>query len=222
MQNRGIVWIFDLDGTLFESHHQIIFCVNKARVAFGYDRVDEGVLLNKIGPPVNALFDDLELDSQHIDDIVWFFREELREVLMRGTPLYEGSEALLEMLKKSGYFTAIATTKPDDLALQMVELSPLSGLVNFVKGSTGIQPKPNPEVILRVLEKLGVQSGVMVGDRMEDIEAANAAGLPSIGIAQSSHSQMQLADTGAMYTFRNIDELREAISSDSLRIPVGY
>lgn len=219
--NKKSVWIFDLDGTLFESHRQIISSVNQARREYNFNIAEDSQLFPKIGPPANVLFDDLGLESDELQVLIDFFRKDLRKRITRGTPLFEGVEGLLEILHESDSLIAIATSKPDDLAELMVEISPIARFVNFVKGSSGIEPKPNPEVIFRVLEHLGVQSGVMVGDRVEDIQAANGAGIPSIGIAQGSHTQLDLSEAGAEFTFASISELKAAVSSGSLNLLTG-
>jgi phosphoglycolate phosphatase len=219
---NDFVWIFDLDGTLFESHHQIVSSVNASRAAFNFHSIEASELFPKIGPPANFLFDDLGLESDQLQMLIDFFRLDLRKRITRGTPLFEGVEGLLEILHKSDFLIAIATSKPDELAELMVEISPISRFVNFVKGSSGIEPKPNPEVIFRVMEHLGAQSGIMVGDRVEDIQAANGAGIPSIGVAQGSHTQLDLSEAGAKLTFASISELKAAVSSGSVNLLTGH
>jgi phosphoglycolate phosphatase len=218
---KETVWIFDLDGTLFESHHQIILSVNEARKQYNFNHAEHSELFPNIGPPVNVLFDDLGLEADELQKVIDFFRQDLRKRIASGTPLFAGVEELLRILRESGYLIAIATSKPDDLAELMVEISPICQFVDFVKGSSGIEPKPNPEVISRVLEHLGAQSGVMVGDRVEDIQAANGAGIPSIGIAQGSHTQLQLSEAGATLTFESVLELNKAVSSGSVNLLRG-
>jgi phosphoglycolate phosphatase len=220
LKNKS-VWIFDLDGTLFESHNQIMLSVNEARNKYNFNSADARELFPKIGPPANVLFDDLGLEAEQLQMLIRFFRQDLRKRIAQGTPLFEGVRGLLEFLHKSDYLIAVATSKPDDLAELMVEISPIARFVNFVKGSSGIDPKPNPEVIFRVLERLGVQSGVMVGDRVEDIQAANGAGIPSIGIAQGSHTQLDLSEAGAKFTFSSISELNAAVSSGLVKLLPG-
>ena len=67
-------------------------------------------------------------------------------------------------------------------------------MVNFVQGTDGFFPKPDPEVLRLCMQGLGAKSAVMFGDRIEDIQAAKLLGLPSIGIAHSAHSVDSLLD----------------------------
>jgi phosphoglycolate phosphatase-like HAD superfamily hydrolase len=46
----------------------------------------------------------------------------------------------------------------------------------------------------------------MFGDRVEDMQAATAAGIQSVGIAQSAHSKDQLLIAGASLAYSNFEE----------------
>jgi phosphoglycolate phosphatase-like HAD superfamily hydrolase len=49
----------------------------------------------------------------------------------------------------------------------------------------------------------------MFGDRIEDIEAANRAGISSVGIAQTKHSAVELNQAGATIVFSSFIEVLE-------------
>jgi phosphoglycolate phosphatase-like HAD superfamily hydrolase len=82
---------------------------------------------------------------------------------------------------------------------------------NFsILGSDGLKPKPNPAVLLKVIEHHpNVKNIVMFGDRVEDILAARAAGIHSVGIAQSAHSMDELLKAGADLTFENFEQINQ-------------
>jgi phosphoglycolate phosphatase len=90
-----------------------------------------------------------------------------------------------------------------------VHNSPLKGLIDFVQGTDDFPPKPSPEVIKRVLEIFANPPAIMIGDRVEDLEAASASGIPSIGIAQSAHDEERLILYGASLTYPNMQEAFE-------------
>jgi phosphoglycolate phosphatase-like HAD superfamily hydrolase len=50
----------------------------------------------------------------------------------------------------------------------------------------------------------------MFGDRVEDIQAATAAGISPIGMALSYHTAKDLTDAGAAFVFPNWIETLEA------------
>ena len=76
-----------------------------------------------------------------------------------------------------------------------------------IQGTDEFPPKPDPEVLRRCMQGLGIENAIMFGDRKEDIRAAKTLGIPSIGIAQSAHSVQDLLAEGATYSFSNFTEL---------------
>ena len=51
----------------------------------------------------------------------------------------------------------------------------------------------------------------MIGDRIEDIMAANACGIESIGVAQSHHTVKDLIGSGASLAFNNFLESNQEL-----------
>jgi phosphoglycolate phosphatase-like HAD superfamily hydrolase len=64
------------------------------------------------------------------------------------------------------------------------------------------------------MEQLGTSRAIMVGDRVEDMLAAKAAGIKSIGIASSFHSLQDLKSAGALFAF---DSFLDFANSDETR-----
>lgn len=96
------------------------------------------------------------------------------------------------MLQANGLEIGIATFKPQLQAKIVVNSSPLKSLIDFVQGTDNFPPKPSLKVIKRVLETFVNPPAIMIGDRVKDLEAATASGIPSIGIAQSAHDEEML------------------------------
>ena len=205
--------IFDLDGTLVDSHGQIEFAMNTARIALGYAESPLGQIFEKLGLPVNDLFSDLKLSPICQDELIVEFRMRLYESINVDNGCFIGVEPLLHKIRESGVKVAIATGKSTIMANKVVENSILQGNIDFIQGTDGFLPKPNAEVIMRCLAKFPGSRAVMVGDRTEDMMAATNAGIPSIGIAQSAHSELTLRTGGADLTFKDVLGLYEWITN---------
>jgi phosphoglycolate phosphatase len=93
------------------------------------------------------------------------------------------------------------------MATNVIENSPLAGLVDFIQGTDDFPAKPNPEVIIRCLQRFPGLKTVMIGDRAEDILAAKSAGVQAIGIAQSAHSPEILLSAGATWALSKFELL---------------
>jgi phosphoglycolate phosphatase len=111
---------------------------------------------------------------------------------------------------------AIATSKPTEIAAEVVKHTMIKGFNVHVQGTDQFPPKPDPEVILRVLRLYPGVPSFMVGDRTEDMHAARSAKIPCIGIAAGAHSESKLKEAGASLTFESFQNFHQnLINNDS-------
>ena len=206
-------FIFDLDGTLVDSLKQIESALDIARINFGYKAAPEGQAFKKLGLPIGELLSDLDLSHKVQEEMIIYFRNELAKQISVSNQLFVGTKELLLILGSRGIKVAIATSKPTYLAKMVIENSEVSDLVNFVQGTDSFPAKPDPEVIKRCISMVKCKNPIMIGDRIEDIQAATAAGISSVGIAQSAHSEDLLTKAGAVCTFKNIYLLYQSVLS---------
>lgn len=196
--------IFDLDGTLIDSHNQIESAMNEARIELGYGVSPSGQIFQKLGQPVNDLFFDLQLSPTLQEQLVFTFRNHLNKEIEQNSPCFPSVIDLIKLFRSNKTKLAIATSKQTLMAKSVVRNSLLSGQIDHVQGTDGFAPKPSPEVIQMCLNKFPESKAIMIGDRTEDMFAAKNAGIPSIGISQSAHSASELERAGASFTFQTI------------------
>jgi phosphoglycolate phosphatase len=196
--------IFDLDGTLIDSHNQIELAMNEARIELGYGKSPSGQIFQKLGQPVNDLFFDLQLSPILQEQLVFTFRTYLTKKIEQNNSCFPCVIDLLKLFRANRTKIAIATSKQTLMAKSVVGNSLLSGQIDHVQGTDGFAPKPSPEVIHICLNNFPGSQAIMIGDRTEDMFAAKNAGIPSIGIAQSAHSASELESAGASFTFQKI------------------
>jgi len=201
--------IFDLDGTLFDSHLQIVRAVDWTRNHYGFEAISEDDIKNLIGLPAKRLFQDIVASDLDMNEVVATFRNQLKHEIATLNNLYSGAEELLQELKRLGARISIATTKPTDLAVWTIKHSKLNSLVDFVQGTDNFLPKPSPEVILRCMRESTSSLNCMFGDRKEDMAAANSAKVTGIWITQTIHSHQELIEAGARFTFPRIGLVSE-------------
>jgi phosphoglycolate phosphatase len=80
---------------------------------------------------------------------------------------------------------AIVTNKPYGFIAPIFEALKMDGLFDlYVGGDSLSQKKPDPEPLLHACEKLDVtvEKALMVGDSKNDILAAKAANMQSVGV----------------------------------------
>lgn len=198
--------IFDLDGTLIDSKKQIYDAMSLARKSLGMIDITEEFIGQQLGLPVRHLIPEQDLGQDFIDGLVLEFRRYLKIAILKHNEVFPGAIELINVLRANGLKIGIATSKPQLQAELVVHKSPLKGLIDFIQGTDNFPPKPNPEVIKKVLETFLNPTAIMIGDRIEDLEAANASGIPSVGIAQSAHDEETLTLHGARLTYADMQE----------------
>lgn len=126
--------------------------------------------------------------------------------------VFPGVIEVLKFLKAANFLIGVATSKPRNLTEIVINNSGLKMYIDYFQGTDGFLPKPSPEVIFKAIKGLGAKESIMIGDRMEDISAAKAAGILGVGVAQSGHTQEQLRSSGATLVFSSMKELSLSVA----------
>lgn len=93
--------------------------------------------------------------------------------------------AVLDALRASGLRMGVATNDAEAPARRHLEGAGIAGFFDFVAGSdSGFGAKPAPGMLLGFCEAFALQphTVLMVGDSTHDLHAAEAAGMPRVGV----------------------------------------
>jgi phosphoglycolate phosphatase len=79
-----------------------------------------------------------------------------------------------------------------------------------VAGEEAIKPKPAPDTLFYIAEKMGLQpyECAYVGDMPQDMVLATNAGMTGIGIENEMFSKKELMEAGATKVIKNLKELQ--------------
>lgn len=185
MKYRAI--IFDWDGTLHDSVGYIIACFKKAAA----DR-------NFPVPSSDAIKSIIPLLS---DELMGPFYQQYYDRL-NAPILFPGVKEVIEQLFKHGVLLGIATAKSRaDLTNDLLR-SGLSTYFLALRCGGETAPKPNPQMLIEIMESLKVQpsEALVVGDMESDMLLAKNAGVDALAVT---------------YGIGKVDSL-------SLHSPVGY
>ena len=178
--------LFDLDGTLVDSVPDLAFCVNEALAQLGRAPQPEERVREWVGNGVErlvkrALIGQLEgePDAELYARAEPIFMDLYAENSSRRSVLYPGVREGLDYLKGAGYRLACVTNKAARFTgplLRDLGIAPYFELV--VAGDTLPQKKPAPEPLLYAADffKVSPEHALMVGDSVNDVKAARAAG----------------------------------------------
>lgn len=177
--------LFDLDGTLADTAPDLGGAVNRMRERRGLASLPiehlrplassgaRGMLAAGLGKtPTDADYDALREE----------FLSEYERALAVGTCLFDGIDDLLLTLRARGVDWGIVTNKVMRFTAPVVAGLGLGNAAVVIAGDSTPHPKPHPAPLLAACERLAVAPAdcVYVGDDRRDIEAARAAGMPSI------------------------------------------
>ncbi|WP_096085038.1 phosphoglycolate phosphatase [Agaribacterium haliotis] len=185
---------FDLDGTLVDSVPDLAIAVNNMlssldRPPYSVDEIRKWVGNGAEQLVKRALSgaSDVQtgLSPQLVKQALASFFSFYEQNYCAETIAYDGVVQTLRNLA-GDYKLAIITNKPDRFIAPIIDALDMSGLFDVLVGFDSLpQAKPAPEPLLYAAEKLNVdiERCVMIGDSKNDILAAKAANVTSIGVS---------------------------------------
>ena len=183
--------VFDLDGTLIDSVHDVGAAVNRllrdrCRPTLSAQALEKMVghgprpLLTKAFAATGA-----ELREDEVPEAIQGYLEFYRSDPVSRTLIYPGVVEVLTKLRADGLKMGLCTNKPYEVTLLVVEQLELGRFFDAVTGGNNVpHPKPDGRHIHLTLEQMSARDceAVMIGDSETDMAAARDAGLPSVAV----------------------------------------
>ena len=208
--------LFDLDGTLTDPFVGITNCIRHALIALGRTSPSPDELRWCIGPPLHQSFLTL-LDSNddHLAaEALRIYRERFGSVGLFENEVYPEIISTLEKLIERGHTLSVATSKPEEFAVRIIEHFGLGGYFHCVDGSQldGIR-SDKTSLIRYILERDQVNrlDAAMIGDRAHDIIGAVANGIYPVGALWGHGTHAELQSSGARAIVEVPSDLPKAI-----------
>ncbi|HEX7873867.1 MAG TPA: phosphoglycolate phosphatase [Sphingobium sp.] len=180
---------FDLDGTLLDTSGDLANALNHALATIGRGPLPVDDVKTMVGRGAKVMLTRaLTVTGDATQEVI----ERLFPILIdhytahiADTSIpYPGVLAALEALKAQGYRLAVCTNKIEHLARLVLEaLGMTDYFVAIVGGDTTDRLKPDPKPLHAMIETAGGGRTLFVGDSDNDIDAAKAAGVPSVAVS---------------------------------------
>ena len=176
--------IFDLDGTLVDSRKDLATAVNLMRRHYKLPPLPLDTITGYVGNGVRVLVTRaLQGTTIDIDEALEIQAPLYRAHLYDETTLYPGVLEGLNHLHRDGHTLAVATNKPVDACVQILDHFEITRLFASVMGG-GSTPnlKPAPEMIELIMAATGRTADAtwVIGDNYTDLECARRACARSI------------------------------------------
>lgn len=215
MKSKYDAVLFDFDGTVADTGKGIFSSIQYAVECMGFEPLDNETLRRFIGPPVYDSFKrELGLDYEKSDFAVKKYREKYAEKGIYEFDVYDGIIPLMKKLRENGIKVGIASSKPQNFLIRIVDFLKIGELVDFISApSADDTPQSKTSLINNAAEALNISKDkiLMVGDRYFDIDGANGAGVESVGVTFGFGSEEELKKSGATYIAGCADEISDII-----------
>jgi beta-phosphoglucomutase-like phosphatase (HAD superfamily) len=175
--------LFDLDGVLVDATEWHYEALNRALALFGFDITRYEHLSGYNGLPTRKKLEMLSVEKglpkalhEMLNRLKQVYTRD--EILGRCRPVFE-KEYMLSRLKHEGYRLAVCSNSIRDSLQLMIGQSGLSEYFETLVSNEDVaRPKPDPEVYLQAMNRLGVSPGetLIVEDAPHGVEAARRSG----------------------------------------------
>lgn len=201
--------LFDLDGTLTDSGEGIINCATLALRHFGLPIPTYEDMRTFVGPPLRDSFIRFGVPAEQADEAIRVYRSRYIPTGMFENTPYPGIRELLEALRAEGYTLYVATSKPEEMSVTILEKFDLAKYFHRICGASIDSSRSTKDaVIAYLLESSGAKEDmVMVGDTKYDILGAKAHGIPAIGVGWGYGKVEEMEEAGAVGIAETMDEL---------------
>lgn len=201
--------LFDLDGTLTDSGEGIINCASLALEHFDLPVPSREEMRAFVGPPLHETFQRFGIPADKTDEAIRVYRSRYIPIGMFENTPYPGVRELLEVLKSQGFTLYVATSKPEEMSVTILERFGLAPYFDHICGaSTDTSRSTKDAVIAYLLERSGAKEDmVMVGDTKYDILGAKAHGIPAIGVSWGYGNVEEMIAAGAVGIVDSMDAL---------------
>ena len=210
--------ILDIDGTLVDTNYQHAIAWY---LAFRQHDVVLPVwrIHRHIGMGGDQLVEALagEKVEEELGDDIRSAEKALYLSSIQSTSPLEGARDLIEDLKDAGRKVVLASSAKEQEVEHYLDLLDARELVDGWTTSADVEnTKPEPDLVVAALDKLGTREAVMVGDTPWDVKAARAVDVDTVAVLTGGFSEDELREAGAVAVFESIVSLRERISETPL------
>ena len=211
MKTPYSIALFDLDGTVNESHRGVTRCVAYAIEKMGFPPLPMETLKKFVGPPMMYSFPKFcgmtQEESQKALDL---FHSVYDHDGIYENSVFPGIRELWKDLRNAGMKVAVATSKPQSAADEVVRYFGLTELVDFVSGAyEDDRPHTKADLILKACRNFQIapENAVMVGDTQFDAAGAQGAKTHFIGVLYGYGSREEMEQYGAHVFASTVEEL---------------
>lgn len=203
------LYIFDLDGTLIDTRHDLTTAVNEMLLPYGIGPKSVEEVTGYVGDGLKKLVERSFGDASYdVEEALSAFQKSYWNHMLDLTEPYSGVVDLLSRLK--GKYKAILTNKPYRFAKAITDELGLTPYFPIIVGGDSVErKKPSTDGVEYILERSGFSKdrAVMIGDGKSDIVVAKKAGLTAVWVTYGFSDRSRLLGAIPDYTIDTPEQL---------------
>jgi phosphoglycolate phosphatase len=181
--------VFDLDGTLVDTAPDLVCALNETMDLEGLPRVRLETVRKLVGQGARSLIErasalhGVSFSSQRLSELVIEFVTFYSADIASHSKPFPGALDAISELTALGAKLAVCTNKRTALSVQLLEALGIADRFSCIVGADAVpECKPHPDHFRTTVMRAGgvVRRAIMVGDTVNDVAAARAAGAPAI------------------------------------------
>ena len=207
----------DLDGTLVDTVPDLAWCIDRTMPLFGVPPRGEALVRGWVGNGVERLVEraltgepDAPAAPELLRDACAAFLDLYSTHGRDRSRIYPGVRDGLAVLGARGTALACITNKPYRPAVELLAHLALDDCFDLVLGGDSLpRRKPDPLPLLHACSELGVtvEHSVFVGDSINDVKAARAAGMRVACVSYGYNHGRDIAESAPDAVVDSLDEL---------------
>ena len=207
------LYIFDFDGTIFDSVDDVIVCFNKSLSLNGFPILTRDEYIACLGGNIDELTSLIlgeNSTQENIDLIKNTYKKVYTEYKKENTAPFKGIKNVLEKLQDENIILAInSNRKTYSINYFVDKYLPSIDFVS-VEGYCDENPsKPDPAGVNKIIEKVGVDLNevVYIGDSYKDIETARNAGIDCVIVKWGYGNSDDYKNPYILKAIDNVDDI---------------
>ena len=210
-------YLFDFDGTLFDSSDGILNAIAYAVGELGLKPLSDSHLRRFIGPPLSMSFGKYcGLDKKASEEAIRLLRVYYKEYGILQADPYPGIRIMVNELLTRNKKLYIATSKPTLFAEQILDRYGIRDAFEMIQGSGLVGDiMEKTEIMHAICDKapeLKPGKSIMVGDTTHDIHGAHNVGMPSIAVLYGFGTTKDLLRARPTQLAESVSTLREIVT----------
>ena len=194
--------VFDWDGTLMDSAHRIVTCMQRAARDAGHPVPGDAAVREIIGLGMREAVARLwpEAGAREIDDIIDAYRTHWLGDEIPASSLFPGAETVVRWAREAGYLLAVATGKSRRGLDKVLKETRLKDCFDMTRCADEAHSKPHPQMLQDILTDLDMlpERALVIGDSEYDMLMAANARVDALGIVHGVHETDRLLASGAL------------------------